>query len=64
MTKCNSMQEFAELINSAEEWKLDFNEIIQQNGWIDETGEDYGICSNGTQRLFFDSDANATLINL
>ena len=63
MTKCNSMQAFARLINEAEEWKLEFNDIIRQNGWIDETGEDYGICSNGTQRLIFDSDANAILIN-
>jgi hypothetical protein len=29
------------------EWPLKANEIISNNGWIDETGKEYGICSTG-----------------
>ena len=31
--KIKTLEQFAELINSSEEWKLEFNEIIKANGW-------------------------------
>lgn len=30
--KIKTLEQFAELINSSEEWKLEFNEIIKANG--------------------------------
>lgn len=58
-----TLQEFAEIINSADEWRLEFNDIIEQNGWVDETGNEFGICSNGEQRLVFNEAAEAVLKN-
>lgn len=43
MEKIKTLEEFAELINSSEEWKLEFNEIIKANGWEDLTNDDWDI---------------------
>lgn len=51
-----TMQQLAVLVDSFNEWKISFNEVIKANGWIDETGEEYGICSNGKQRLQFNAN--------
>ena len=59
----NTLEEFAELINSEDEWKQEFNEIIEQNGWVDETGEEWGVCSNDTERIIYGEDGQAVVIS-
>lgn len=55
-----TLAEFAERINEAEEWRLEFNEIISANGWNDETGQTWGICSDSNgHRLRFDDQGVA-----
>lgn len=51
-----TLLEFADHINSVGEWKLYFNDIIEQMGWADETGEDRGICSDGVDRLILNDN--------
>lgn len=58
-----TLQEFANLINSADEWKTEFNEIIEQNGWKDETGEEWGVCSNDSERIIFGEDGQAVVVS-
>lgn len=48
-----TLEELRDFINSTKEWDLSVNDIIEENGWNDETGEDYGICSDDTRRLYF-----------
>lgn len=45
---------FAELINAADEWKTEFSSVIEENGWVDKTGEEYGICESETAVLEYD----------
>ena len=57
-----TLEEFAELINSSEEWKLEFNEIIKVNGWEDLTDDDWNICREGNRRLTFNEETIAVII--
>lgn len=59
----NTLEEFAELINSEDEWKQEFNEIIEQNGWADETGTEWGICSDENERIIFNEKGWAEVID-
>lgn len=59
-----TMKEFAELINAAGEWKLEFNDIIEENGWQDDTAQSFGICNDGKQQLELDEQGKAVLRNM
>lgn len=47
-----TLEELRDYINSHEEWDLIANKIIELNGWTDETGDEYGICNDGSRRLY------------
>lgn len=49
----NTLEEVRDYINSHEDWELVVNRIIEQNGWHDDTGEQYGICNDGKRKLCF-----------
>lgn len=53
------MQVFADLINEADEWKHEFNEIIKTNGWTDNTHTEFGICESDTEILEYNDNAEA-----
>lgn len=57
-----TLEELRDYINSHEEWDLVVENIIELNGWVDETGEEYGICNDGQRRLYFYMDKNNNLI--
>lgn len=62
-----TLEELRDFINSTEDWDLSVNDIIEKNGWTDETGEEYGICSDNKRRLYFrveGSDLVADIIEL
>lgn len=62
-----TLEELRDYINSNADWDIHVNTIIEQNGWVDETGEDYGICHDGEQRLMFhesDGDLEAYIQSL
>ncbi len=56
-----TLAQLGEYINNHEDWMLKVNAIIENNGWTDETGEDYGICNDGKLRLSFNSDMDAVI---
>lgn len=57
-----TLEELRDYINSNEDWMMEVNEVISANGWTDETGEQYGICNDGENRLQFDSYMNAEIV--
>ena len=59
-----TLEKFCELINDSQEWLLIFNSIIEDKDWIDETGSQYGICSDGEKRIEFDERGKARIVNV
>ena len=53
-----TMDDLMDYINSHDEWEAKAGDVINDNGWVDETGEDYGICSDGKKRLYFRCDGD------
>ncbi len=64
MKQIKSLEELRDYINSNEDWMLEVNEVIVANDWTDETGEKYGICNDGKNRLQFDGEMNAEIVEL
>lgn len=56
-----TLNELATLINESEDWKLEFNDIIEYNGWLADYGdkESYKICQSDTELLYFDDNGKA-----
>ena len=57
-----TMQDLANYINGKDEWPADVEDIIEENGWVSDTGEIYGICHNDDERLIFDGDGETAII--
>ena len=49
----NTLEKLRDFINSHEDWELEANKAIEENGWNDEIGEDYGMCSDVTDSVLF-----------
>ena len=67
-SKKMTLEEFAEVINAADEWKLefefdDFFDIIVANGWIPIVDE-WRLCHDGKQMIYFDDRGIAQVISL
>lgn len=64
MKKIMTMSEFAELINEADEWKAEFAEIIEANGWVDDNTLDniWGVCHNDLYRIEIREDGKAVVL--
>ena len=58
MEKTMTLEEFAELINAADEWKLEFDNIIVANGWIP-IFDEWHICHDGKNMIYFDDNGQA-----
>lgn len=55
-----TLEELKDFINSNEDWEIEANDIIEQNGWKDNTGLEYGICEDANGRtLEFDYNMEA-----
>ena len=57
-----TLEDFAELINNADEWSDEFYDIIKENGWHDDTHTAWGICSDGKYKLEFNEYGKAVVI--
>ena len=53
-----TLEEFAALINEADEWKLEFDDIIFANDWT-EIFDEWHICHDGKQMIYFDDNGQA-----
>ena len=59
-----TLEELRDFINSNEDWNLNANKAIEENGWIDECGTEYGICNDGKRRLQFSSNMEAEIVDM
>lgn len=55
-----TLEEFADLINAADEWKLEFDDIIVANGWI-KMQDEWHICHDGKNVIYFDDNGKAKI---
>ena len=67
-SKTMTLEEFAALINEADEWKLefefdDFFDIIVANGWIPIVDE-WRLCHDGKQMIYFDDRGIAKVTSM
>ena len=53
-----TLEEFAALINEADEWKLEFDDIIVANGWTP-IFDEWRMCHDGKQMIYFDDNGQA-----
>lgn len=64
LANINVLEELAQYINNNEDWQLEVTNIIERNGWNDETGEAYGVCSNDYAKVVLDEQGTAEVISL
>ena len=57
------LEEFAALINEADEWKLEFDDIIFANDWT-EIFDEWHICHDGKQMIYFDDKGIAKVTSI
>ena len=53
-----TLEEFAALINEADEWKLEFDDIIVANDWTP-IFDEWHICKDGKNVIYFDDNGQA-----
>ena len=53
-----TLEEFAELINEADEWELGFDDIIFANDWTP-IFDEWHICHDGKNMIYFDDKGQA-----
>ena len=61
--KTMTLEQFAEVINAADEWKLEFDDIIVANGWT-EIFDEWHICHDGKQMIYFDDNGKAQVTSI
>lgn len=58
------MEQLAEYINAHDEWTLEVTDIIERNRWKDNTGEEFGVCSDDKQKVEINEQGQAEVITL
>ena len=58
-----TLEEFAELINEADEWKLGFDDIIFANDWTP-IFDEWHICHDGKNMIYFDDNGQAKITTI
>ena len=53
-----TLEQFAALINEADEWKLEFDDIIVANDWT-AIQDEWHVCHDGKQMIYFDDNGQA-----
>lgn len=59
-----TMGDLADYINAADEWPLDVCDIIERNGWVSDCGTSWGICHNDTEKVVFNDDGVAIVLDV
>ena len=57
-----TLNQLADFINSKEDFPLEAFDIIKRNGWIDESHEEWRVCSSDTERIVFNDDTEAIVV--
>ena len=61
--KTMTLEQFANLINEADEWKLEFDDIIFANGWT-AMQDEWHICHDGKNMIYFDDRGIAKVTSI
>ena len=61
--KTMTLEEFAEVINAADEWKLEFDDMIVANGWT-AVFDAWHICHDGKNMIYFDDNGQAKVTSI
>jgi len=61
-TEVKTLAQLVDYINSCDDWSLEVNDIIERNGWEDNTGDAYGVCSDGSSKVVLNEQGEAELI--
>lgn len=56
-----TMQSLADYINESEDWPLDVEDIIEENGWVSDCGTEFGVCHNETDKVVM-NDAGVAIV--
>lgn len=59
-SKTMTLKQFADMINAADEWKLEFDDIIVANDWTP-IFDEWHICHDGKQMIYFDDNGIAKI---
>lgn len=62
-SKTMTLEQFAALINAADEWKLEFDDIIRENDWTPILDE-WHVCHDGKQIIYFDDNGQAKVTSI
>ena len=57
-SKTMTLEQFADLINEADEWKLEFEDIIVANDWTP-IFDEWHVCHDGKNMIYFDDKGQA-----
>lgn len=58
-----TLEQFAALINAADEWQLEFDDIIVANDWT-AIQDEWHICHDGKQMIYFDDNGKAQVTSI
>ena len=58
-----TLEQFADMINAADEWKLEFDDIIVANNWTPILDE-WHVCHDGKQMIYFDDRGIAKITQI
>ena len=61
--KTMTLEEFADLINEADEWKLEFDDIIFANDWTP-IFDEWHVCHDDKNMIYFDDNGQAKVTSI
>ena len=63
MKKITTLYQLADYINDNNDWQLDVEDIIEQNGWHSDCGDTYGVChDDNNNKVVINEQGNAEVI--
>ncbi len=58
-----TLEQFADMINAADEWKLEFDDIITANDWT-AIQDEWHVCHDGKQMIYFNDNGQAKVTSI
>ena len=62
-SKTMTLEQFADLINAADEWKLEFDDIIDANDWTP-IFDEWHVCHDDKNMIYFDDNGKAKVTSI
>jgi len=59
-----TLEELAEYYNDSDDYPLDLEDIIERNGWVSDTGTEFGICHDDTRRVVVNERGIAEVLDV